>query len=49
LRAREAFLSSTTTIAMPIVAIDGQPIGDGKPGPVTLALRRRFHEVAARS
>ena len=49
LRACEAFLSSTTTIAMPIVAIDGQPIGEGKPGQVTLALRRRFHEVAARS
>jgi D-alanine transaminase len=49
LRAREAFLSSTTTIAMPIVAIDGQPIGEGRPGPVTLALRRRFHEAAARS
>ena len=49
LRAREAFISSATNIAMPVVAIDGQPIGDGKPGPVTLALRRRFHEVAARS
>jgi len=49
LRAREAFFSSASTIAMPVVAIDGQPIGDGKPGPVTSALRRRFHEVAARS
>lgn len=49
LRAREAFFSSATNIAMPVVAIDGQPIGDGKPGPVTSALRRRFHEVAARS
>jgi len=34
---------------MPVVAIDGQPIGDGKPGPMTSALRGRFHEVAARS
>jgi D-alanine transaminase len=49
LRAREAFFSSASTIAMPVVTIDGQPIGDGKPGPVTSALRRRFHEVAARS
>jgi D-alanine transaminase len=49
LRAREAFFSSASTIAMPVVAIDGQPIGDGKPGPVTSALRRRFLEVAARS
>jgi D-alanine transaminase len=49
LRAREAFFSSASTIAMPVVTIDGQPIGDGKPGPVTSALRRRFLEVAARS
>jgi D-alanine transaminase len=49
LGAREAFFSSATTIAMPVVAIDGQPIGDGRPGPLTLALRRRFHEIAARS
>ena len=48
-RAREAFFSSATTIAMPVVAIDGRTIGDGRPGPVTLALRRRFHDVAARS
>jgi D-alanine transaminase len=49
LGAREAFFSSATTIVMPVVAIDGKPIGEGRPGPLTLALRRRFHEVAARS
>ena len=49
LGAREAFFSSATTIAMPVVAIDGKPIGEGQPGPLTLALRRKFHEVAARS
>ena len=48
LKAREAFFSSATTIAMPVVAIDGQAIGDGRPGEVTLALRRAFHDVAAR-
>ncbi len=47
--AREAFFSSATTIAMPVVAIDGRRIGDGRPGPLTLALRRRFHDVAERS
>jgi D-alanine transaminase len=45
--AREAFLSSATTIVLPVVAIDDQPIGDGRPGPVALALRRRFHALAA--
>ncbi len=48
-RAREAFLSSATTIAMPVVAIDGRPIGDGRPGPITLALRRTFATTAVRS
>ena len=49
LKAKEAFFSSASTIAMPVVAIDGQEIGDGRPGPTTIALRRRFHELAARS
>jgi D-alanine transaminase len=48
-RAREAFFSSATTIAMPVVAIDGRRIGDGRPGPVTLALRRSFHDLAERT
>jgi len=47
-RAREAFFSSATTIAMPVVTIDRRPIGDGSPGPLTLALRRKFHTAAER-
>ncbi len=47
-RAREAFYSSATTIATPVVAIDGRRIGDGRPGAVTLALRRQFHDAAER-
>jgi D-alanine transaminase len=47
--AREAFLSSATTIATPVVAIDGRTIGDGRPGPVTTVLRRKFSAAAARS
>ena len=48
-RAREAFFSSATTIATPVVSLDGVPIGDGRPGEVTLALRRAFRERAERS
>jgi len=48
-RALEAFFSSASTIAMPVVDIDGRAIGDGRPGEVTLALRRRFHDLAALS
>lgn len=42
----EAFLTSATQVVMPVVAIDGKKIGDGRPGPVARALRARFHEVA---
>jgi branched-chain amino acid aminotransferase len=37
----EAFLTSTSRHVLPLVRIDGQPIGDGRPGPVT----RRLHEA----
>jgi D-alanine transaminase len=43
---REAFETSATQIVMPVVSIDGHKIGDGKPGPVALALRRVFHRFA---
>ncbi len=44
--AREAFITSATQIVLPVVRIDGRPIGDGKPGPVATALRREFHRYA---
>lgn len=44
--AREAFITAATTLVMPVVRLDGEPIADGRPGPVTLALRRHFHELA---
>jgi D-alanine transaminase/branched-chain amino acid aminotransferase len=37
-QAKEAFMTSTTKRVLPIVAIDGKPVGDGKPGAVTLEL-----------
>ena len=49
LGAREAFVSSATTTAMPVVSIDGQAIGGGRPGPVAPALRRAFRETAEAS
>jgi D-alanine transaminase len=44
--AREAFLTSATQIVMPIVKIDGKPVGEGRPGPVARALRQVFHRHA---
>lgn len=37
--AREAFISAASNPATPVVEIDDVRIGDGKPGPITLALR----------
>jgi D-alanine transaminase len=47
--AREAFVSSATTIAMPVVEIDGTTIANGQPGSVTLSLREAFFDVAEKS
>lgn len=37
-KADEAFLTSATSFVTPVVAIDGQRIGTGRPGPATRAL-----------
>jgi D-alanine transaminase len=44
--AREAFVTAASQIVLPVVTIDGRPIGDGKPGPIATALRREFHRYA---
>jgi D-alanine transaminase len=44
--AREAFLTSASQIVLPVVAIDGRPVGNGAPGLVAAALRRDFHRYA---
>jgi len=40
--ADEAFLSSASTLVLPVVSIDGQPIGDGRPGTLTRRLRTLY-------
>jgi D-alanine transaminase len=47
--AREAFLTSTTNAVMPIVKIDGRAVGNGRPGPVSLRLRRALLAAEAQS
>ncbi|MCW2243356.1 D-amino-acid transaminase [Azospirillum canadense] len=42
LSAGEAFVSSAGTFALPVTRIDGRPVGDGKPGAVTMALRQAY-------
>jgi len=43
--ADEAFMSSATTLVMPIVEIDGRPVADGRPGAVTQKLRAMYVEM----
>jgi D-alanine transaminase len=43
LAAREAFVTSATQAVQPVVQIDGTKLGDGKPGPICVALRREFY------
>jgi branched-subunit amino acid aminotransferase/4-amino-4-deoxychorismate lyase len=39
LAADEAFLTSSIREVMPVVAVDGTPIGDGRPGPAAMRLQ----------
>lgn len=47
--AREAFVTGAGTLVLPIVSIDGTPVGDGKPGPLANRLRRLYIERAKAS
>lgn len=47
-QATEAFITSVSRGILPVVAIDGAPVGDGRPGSVTRELMRRFAELEAR-
>jgi branched-chain amino acid aminotransferase len=43
--ADEAFFTGTAAEITPIIEVDGRPIGDGKPGPVTRQLQEIFFKV----
>jgi branched-chain amino acid aminotransferase len=44
--ADESFLTGTAAEVIAVVKIDSRSIGSGKPGPMTLDLKKRFHELA---
>ena len=44
--AREAFVTAASQIVQPVIRIDGKPVGDGRPGSLTTALRQEFHRHA---
>lgn len=41
----ELFLTGTTSEVLPVVKVDGQPVADGKPGPVTARLQEAYAEA----
>lgn len=45
--AAEAFVTASTQIVMPVVAIDGRAVGSGRPGPLAAKLRGHFHQFSA--
>jgi D-alanine transaminase len=47
--AREAFITAATTVVMPVVAIDGDPVANGHPGSIALSLRGAFFDVAEKT
>lgn len=49
LAASEAFVTAATTVVMPVVRIDGQPVGNGHPGLIATSMRLKFHEFSEAS
>ena len=47
--AREAFITSASQIVLPVVTIDGRPVGNGAPGLIATGLRRDYHNYAERA
>ncbi|MCH9807350.1 MAG: D-amino-acid transaminase [Alphaproteobacteria bacterium] len=47
--ATEAFSTSASATVMPVIAIDGHKVADGKPGPIAQRLRSAFHQIAEHS
>jgi D-alanine transaminase len=44
-RVSELFLTGTTSEVMPVVRVDGRPVGDGRPGPVARRLQEVYQEA----
>ena len=49
LAAKEAFITSASTLCQSVVRIDGQEIGGGKPGPIAMRLRALYIDFARRT
>jgi D-alanine transaminase len=45
-QAKEAFITSASQTVMPVVKIDGRPVGNGAPGLLSSALRKDYYRHA---
>ncbi|WP_084397480.1 aminotransferase class IV [Henriciella aquimarina] len=43
--AREVFTTATTSMVLPVVTLDGRPVADGKPGPVTRHVQGLYYRA----
>jgi D-alanine transaminase len=46
LAAKEAFITGAGSLVLPVVSVDGKPVGEGRPGPLATKLRRLYIERA---
>ncbi|WP_066634042.1 aminotransferase class IV [Desulfolucanica intricata] len=44
--ARECFLTNSLMVVMPLVEIEGRPVGNGRPGEITRKLMRKINQAA---
>jgi branched-chain amino acid aminotransferase len=44
----ECFITSVSREVMPVVRVDGRPVGAGQPGPITREIAKRFAALVAR-
>jgi D-alanine transaminase len=49
LAAKEAFITGAGSLVLPVISVDGKPVGDGTVGPVAARLRRLYIEQAKAS
>jgi D-alanine transaminase len=44
-RVSELFLTGTTSEVLPVVTVDGRPVGDGRPGPIARRLQEAYRQA----
>ena len=45
LTAEEVFFTGTAAEITPVLEVDGRPIGEGKPGPITMKLKEKYQRI----